>query len=442
MNAIALDTLSFESGETFTDEIATKDAITTDVMNPVHEQEFNNMLSVFDTYKTIRDRRYICRADMHRVVALAPTYPALDELVDRYPVNSFTLEPSRVNYDVSMEGFARTAYEAVVKALRDILDFVIRSFKRLWQFMRSDTQRTQAVDDVGSKLSAVQNYIIEVDNVVSGTRFAGDFKRVKEGAFKSESHNVYKWNGLKQSYLLDPEDHHRQFTVLAGVLTDKIPPFVDAVSTFLTSLVKAETAADVDLAIAKMELLDMSSSQLTALVATQGYSTKSVQVNSKMTNFQSMASFLLNVYRSAENTRPPIDESAFMKAVVTTSVVNWSEALNETIRTSTTRTEPLLTRINSFNESSLKVGLEDVYINKLAPFFMSLTSILQGFTALESALGMLVTNRNNVTVSISKAALQIAKEMDRFVVGKKEEFTLAEQSVIWRHRRSLNSKFQ
>jgi len=440
--SIALDNLSFESGEAFSDEIGAKSAVDTDLLNPVHDQEYGNMVTVFDAYSTIVDRKYICRGDMERVKALTPLYPALNDLVDQYPINSFTLEPSRVNYDVSMEGFTRTAFEAVVKALRQILDFVVKSFKRLWQFIQSDTQRTQAVDDVGGKLIAIQNYIIETDKVVSGTRMAGDFKKVKDGAFKSEAHNAYKWNGLKQSFLQAPEQHHEAFKTIIGVLTLKVSPFVEGVDAFLKELIVAQTAADIDLAIAKIELVDMTSGALTRLVTEAGYSTKSVQVNSKMTNFQSMSGFLLNSYRSAENSRPPIDEAAFTKTIVTGRVDDWSSDLNGLINSSTARITPTLDRIKSFDETKLPASLQDVYVNKLAPFFMSLTSILQGFTALENSLGMLVANRNNVTIAVSKAALNVAKTMDRYVTDKKEDFTLSEQAVLWKYRKALNGKFQ
>lgn len=443
MNAsIALDNLSFESGEVFNDEILAKDAVDTDLMSPVHEEPFNNMLTVFDTYSSIVDRRYVCRGDMERIKGLAPQYPALNELVEQYPVNSFTLEPSKVNYDVSLEGFARTAYEAVVKALRDILDFIIKSFKRLWQFMRSDTQRTQAVDDVAGQLVAIQNYILEVDKIASSTRFSAEFQRVKEGAFKSEAHNLYKWNNLKNNFMVDPAASRAIFNTINDVLRAKTPPFVDAVSAFLTALTEAESESEINTAIAQMELLDMTSAQLTTLTAQQGYSTRGTQINPKMTNFQSMSSFMLNTLRSAENDRTQANIADFSKAIVTFTVDEWSGAMNETIAFNQSKVDPILKRLESFNEGSLKPGLEDVYIQKLTPFFTSLTSILQGFTALENAMGMLTANRNNVTIAISKAALNIVKSMDKFVMSKKDELTLAEQSVIARHRKALNSKFK
>lgn len=442
MNAsTALDNLTFESAEVFVDDVKASDAVTTDLLNPVYENGYNDMVTVFDTYKGIVDRKYICRGDMVRVNELSTQFPVLTELVEQYPINSFTLEPSTVNLDVSMEGFARTAYEAVVKALRDILDFIVASFKKFWQFMRNDAQRTQAVDDVSDKLVAIQNYILEVDKVVSSTRMSSDFKRIKDGELKSELRNLKKWNGLKNSFLTNPGGNLEMFKTISEVIKVKIPPFVDAVGAFLTALTQASSESEVDVAIAQMELLDMTSASLTKLVADKGYSARGVQINAKMTNFQAMSVFLLGTLRGLENDRPQVSDIDFTKAVVSYTIVPWGDTMNEVIAFSSTRTAPIMARLEAFNEKSLKPGLEDVYINKLSAFFISLTSILQGFTALENSMGMLVSNRNNVTAAISKAALQVAKAMDAFVLSKRDDFSVAEQAIIWRHRKALIVKF-
>ena len=181
---IDLSELSFESAELMEAPAEVEEPMSGDLPNPVYAQEFEDMGTVYNVFETITARKHVCRDDMERIQKLAGSYPSLERLLKKYPLKSFSLEPSRINYDVSTEGIVRSTYEAVIKALKDVLTFIAESIAKLWDFLTANGQKTAAVDDLEAKLKTAQIYILEVDRVMTTTRLAEDFRKVREGAFK------------------------------------------------------------------------------------------------------------------------------------------------------------------------------------------------------------------------------------------------------------------
>lgn len=445
MNAtVELSGLSLESAEIGPDDMRAEDAIGEVVDNPIHSKQFDDMQRILTSYAAIVDRGYVCRGDMQQIEDLAIDYPLLARLFCRYPINSFTEDPSRVNYEVSNEGFVRTAYDAIVKAFKEVIAFLLESFKRLWKFLTDNAQRTAAVDDMAARLTAIQRYISEVDKVMSTGPLTTEYRAVLRRGFDTEHHNLSKkWNGFKQLLLTEPAKGGEYLDVISGVIKTKIPPFVESVDQFLTNLSTARTETDVMSAIARMELVDMNSAALTKCVSEMGYNFRGAKTDPKVTNFQGMANHMRNSFRSWGNDRNAIlDRSSFQRWVLETTVTPWAKNLNETIAWSTGRTGPILKRLGEFTGDKLEPGMEQVYIDKLVPFIMSLTSILQGFTALEQSMGMLVTTRDNVVIAISKAALNVAKNVDGYVVKNKARLPVVDTAVIWKYRKSMVNEFK
>src|SRR5690606_16503236 len=86
-----------------------EDAITRKGATPLDSEEYDHYVVVSEVLKRVQERKSITRADVQQLEPLVGKgYPALDNLLDQYPVNSFTEVPSGTNLDVSTEGFIRT----------------------------------------------------------------------------------------------------------------------------------------------------------------------------------------------------------------------------------------------------------------------------------------------------------------------------------------------
>jgi hypothetical protein len=156
-----------------------------------------------------------------------------------------------------------------------------------------------------------------------------------------------------------------------------------------------------------------------------------------MTPFHANASFIKSIFRSWSNHRMDISPEAFSQAVVSQTVMNWGEVVTDAVRSSSQRTERLLSKINSFNENSLKPGMDQIYSTVLVPFFKALLSIIQGYTLMEGCLGELVANRDNAVISISKASLNVAKDLDKFVRKNGDHLTIGGKTVLASRRRAV-----
>jgi hypothetical protein len=408
--------------------------------SPIHTQEFDDMMLVFETYETIVKRKYVCRSDMENIKALLGTYPALGKLVDRYPINSFTQEPSRVNYDVSTESFAKTAYEAVVSALASVLAYVINAITNLWAWFSTIGQSTQAIDDRELSLVVLQRYMIEVDKILANSEIQAMARRVRDGAASNELRNINgKWNSFKDKQFHFPEKQLEEMNILAGVIRTKLPPFVEAVDMFLIELSKAETESDVDLAIVKLELFDINSAQLFALATSYGYVAKDMNINKKLTSFQSLAMYIKGSYKSLLNERGAINEEDFKEALISYKPTKWAEVLNNTISRARGRTDPVLKKVKEFNNGGLKPGLEEVYTSKLVPFLKALASVLTGFVALSESMGYLTDTRNQVSYALCKASLNVVKKIDSFTLDNKSKLSIIENSSIASYRREVST---
>ena len=436
---VSLSDLSFESNEVLNLDVDPSDSYG-QVPDIQHLVSLESAERVLDVYSNIVKRGSVCRDDIAQVEGLAEDFPSLRRLLHRYPVASFSAEASKTNYDVSTENFVKTAYEAVIRALREILRFLGDNFKRLWKFLTENSQRTAAVDDLQDKLKGIQLYIVDVDRIMSETPVAEQFKAARKAVFESERHNVSKgWNEFREMVVTNPAGAREFLDVCVGVLQTQVAPFAEAVDTFLGELSRANTASEVQTAIARMELFAAPSGPLVALASRYGFRPGQVRIADNMTPFHANATYIKSVFRSWTNHRIEMAPEAFANAVVGLGVESWGPVVAEAVRVSGAKTERLIKDIDAFDNASLKPGMEDAYSTHLVPFFKALLSIIQGFTILENCLGELIATRDNAVIAISKASLNIAKNLDQFVRKNGDHITIGGKTMIASRRRAIIS---
>lgn len=444
MSRETLDSLCLESGEVdFTKEVDPEDGVGETLNNPIFNNDFENVEKVFDTYKNIVGRGYVCREDMERVAHLRGEFKPLDRLFQKYPINSFSVEPSQINLDISTESIIKTAYKVVVKVLKDFIEFIINTFKSLWKYLTTSKVRTQAVDDLDSKLRAIQTYIEQADLIFNQTDFYSRYGEARNRSFEVQRHNLEKkWNQFRYLVITDGDRLKDIYSKLAGVLKTKTPPLVDAIETFINEISAATDEQGIMNAIAKMELFDMMSGDLVSVAADMGYSVNRVKVNPKITKFHSMALHVLGTFRGWQNERLNLSSEMFTKLVLETRVDSWSKELSEAISWTSGKIEPVLDKLKKFDESKLPDGMEAVYSTHLAPFIVALSSTLEGVMLIERSIAMLVTVRDNTIIDVCSGALNVAKDIDKFYEKNKNYLSISQSTSISRYRKALTATFK
>lgn len=201
MNALSLTQLSFESAESDEEVVSVhpESALATDIKIPTENTEFEELQTVLEVYTTVVERGSVCRDDLNRVKGLSVKYPVLARLFDRYPIGTFTAEPSGVNYEVSTESFIKTAYAAVVAAFKAVIRFIVETFKTFWKFLTDNRTRTTAVDNLDTRLKAIQAYLVKVDEVAGTSRVSTEYTAWMRRGRNTALHNLNKkWNGFLQ----------------------------------------------------------------------------------------------------------------------------------------------------------------------------------------------------------------------------------------------------
>lgn len=435
--SVTLNDLSFESNEVLVADVDPNEAYVdlSDISNPDQLEQAQKLL---DIYSTIINRGKVCRDDIERVESLAAEFPTVQKLLKRYPINSFTREPSMTNYEVSNESFVKTAYEAVVRALGQILRFFVEGMKRLWNFITQNAQRTAAVDDLKNRLHDLQKFIVDVDRVMAESEVAGDYTKARNAIFESERHNLSKsWNRFRQFVIEDETAALGMLSSISGTLRDQLPQFTQGVEDFLVEITNAASDTDIKTAVVRMELFSVTAGPLVALAHGLGWRPGSVRIADDMTPFQATTSYIRSTLRSWGNQRQEMSAASFTAAVAGMKNLAWSPIVNDLIGSSRARTERLMTKIKDFNPGSLKPGMEDAYANILTPFFKALLSILQGYMTLENCMGDLIANRDNATIAVSKSTLVVVKELDKYVKKNQDRITVFGRTVIAAQRRNV-----
>lgn len=441
MSTVFLEEASFESDEVIADaELFEQTRVVPD--NPLYTQDYNDMDLVFASYSGILNRGVVCRDDIQKVQHLADKYPSLKKLLQKYPVGSFTADPSSINYAVSTEGFVSTAYNAVVKVLRDILNFIVRSFKRLWEFLNGNERRTIAIDNLADRVMAVQDYLLNVDKAINGLGITDEYRKVRQGAIANSLQNLNKgWREIHTFFIEKPEDRNKALDAITGALKVTIPPFIHAVDEFMNDLVKAETEVDIREAIETLKLLNLGNSNLTDLATTYGYSKRDIRVDSRMSDFQSVTNYIQGYMKSLASRHGQLSKEKYSELILNMQIDEWSKEIIETIKWSSAKTGPVLDRLANFSDSALKPGLQDSYAIHLTSFFGNITSTVQAFTELENALAQLVEARNEATLKIAKGGLETAKIIDKFLTANKGKLNISAANYINKYRENLRKLF-
>lgn len=440
--APTLSMLSIESGDpeiNFSERFDTEGGFKDQIDNPIFTKEYEDAELVFSTFQRIRERGYICRGDISDVAHLAETHSPIKRLLARYPVASFTEEPSMVNWEVSNESLVRTVLTALKEAFLRLLKFLRESFARVWDNLTSGRRRTTAVDGIGPRLDAMQRYILGVDQLMNESPIAEDYRVWQRRNISSAASNLSKnWNGLKNEVATNMGAMHDMTALCVDTLVLRTVPIALMLEELLQDLKAAQTPASIAAAITKAQMVDITTPALVKACAGMGWKLGAVRTDPRITPFKSMVSFLTGIYRSQSNNRQDIKAEALSKLVTELKLERWADLVPADLADSRKRLDASLSKLQNWDDDKFaNSGLEAAYTGIVIPFINMVSVNVQALSELQALASMIIATRDQTIVDISNAGLGICRGMDSFIGKERAKIPPVAMIAIGRLKQAL-----
>lgn len=439
MNAVtSLSTLSIESAEVdFNERVDAEAGFRDQIENPIFTKEYEDAELVFSTFKRINERGFVCRADISGVADLADTYPAIKRLLARYPLNSFTEEPSRVNFEVSNESVIRSVLVALKEAFFKIVKFLRESLTRVWDNLINGKKRTVEVDKIGPRVDAMQRYIVEVDKLMNDSKVGEDYGKWQRRNIKSAADNLSKnWNALKHVVTTDQKRSKELVGVFVDALILRTVPMAIMIEDFLVDLSQAKTPNDIGAAVVKAQMFSMTTPALAALANQWGWKSN-MRTDPRLTPFKSMVSYIAGTFRSQSNNRVDIEAAALTAMMAELRIEQWGDLVPD-IHESRKRLETSLHQLQSFDvDKKLDPGLESHYTSIVMPFINQVSVNVSALNDLQATASMIISTRDTAMVDVANACLGVVKGMDSFISKNRAELSPAAMIAITRYKAAV-----
>lgn len=439
MNAVtSLSTFSIESAEVdFNERVDAEVGFRDQIENPIFTKEYEDAERVFSTFKRINERGFVCRADISGVADLAESYPAIKRMLARYPLNSFTEEPSRVNFEVSNESVIRSVLTALKEAFFRIVKFLRESLTRVWDNLINGKKRTVEVDKIGPRVDAMQRYIVEVDKIMSESKVGEDYGKWQRRNIKSAADNLSKnWNALKHVVTTDQVRSKELVGVFVDALVLRTVPMAIMIEEFLTDLSGAKTPGDVAAAVTKAQMFNMTTGTLAALANQWGWKSN-MRTDPRLTPFKSMVSYIAGTFRSQSNNRVDLDPAALTAMMGELRIEQWGDLVPD-LSQSRKRLEASLHQLQSYDmDKHLDPGLEAHYTAIVLPFINQVSVNVSALNDLQATASMIITTRDVAMVDVANACLGVVKGMDSFVSKNRAEVSPASMVAITRYKAAI-----
>lgn len=442
--APTLSMLSIESGDPeidFSERFDTEGAYKEQIANPIFTKEYEDAELVFSTFRRIRERGYICRADINDVAHLAETHSPIKRLLARYPVASFTEEPSAVNWEVSNESLVRTVLTALKEAFLRLLKFLRESFARVWDNLTSGRKRTMAVDSIGPRLEAMQRYILQVDLLMNESPVAEEYRVWQRRNIKSAADNLSKnWNGLKDEVATNMGVMHDVTSLCVDTLVLRTVPIAIMLEELLSDLKAAQTPGSIAAAVTKAQMVDITTPALVKMVASMGWKHAGVKTDPRVTPFKSMVSFLTGMYRSKSNNRQDIKPETLSKLIAELQVVRWADLVPADLSDSRKRLDASLRKLQDWDDDKFADGgLEAAYTGIVIPFINMVSVNVQALSELQALASMIISTRDQTIVDLSNSGLGICRGMDSFIGKERAKIPPVAMIAIGRLKQALTN---
>jgi hypothetical protein len=439
MSAVtSLSNLSIESAEVdFNERVDAEAGFREQIANPIFSKEYEDAELVFSTFKRINERGFVCRADIEPVSHLAESFPSIKRMLTRYPLNSFTEEPSRVNFEVSNESVIRSVLIALKEAFFRVVKYLRESLTRVWDNLSSGRKRTAEVDKIGPRVEAMQRYIVEVDKIMSESPVSADYTQWQRRNIASAAQNLSKsWNALKNEVIVNPVKTKEVVGTLVDALLLRTVPMAIMIEEFLTDLGSARAANEVGAAVAKAQMFDMTTPNLAALSSQLGWKSN-MRTDPRLTPFKSLVSYIAGAFRSQSNNRQELTAPAFTGMMGELRIDSWSSLVPD-LADARKRLEGSLRKLQEYDvEKNLDPGLETYYTSIVIPFINQVSVNVSALNDLQAVASMIISTRDTAMLDVANACLGVVKGMDSFVSKNRTQVPPASMIAITRFKAAV-----
>jgi hypothetical protein len=439
MNAVtSLSALSIESAEVdFNERVDNEAGFRDQIANPIFSKEYEEAELVFSTFQRIHERGFVCRGDIEPVSHLAETYPTIKRMLVRYPLNSFTEEPSRVNFEVSNESIVRSVLTALKEAFLRIVKYLRESLTRVWDNLMNGKQRTVEVDKIGPRVDAMQRYVVEVDKLMNDTKVAEDWGKWQRRNVATAAQNISKnWNALKHVTVTDQIRSKELVGTFVDTLILRTVPMAIMIEDFLTDLGGARTAADIGAAVAKAQMFDMTTPALAILANQWGWKSNGPR-DPRLTPFKSMVSYIAGTFRSQSNNRVELESPALTAMMAELKVETWGDLVPD-LTQNRKRLETSLKQLQQYDmDRHLDPGLEVHYTGIVIPFINQVSVNVSALNDLQAVASMIIGTRDAAMLDVANACLGVVKGMDAFIGKNRAELPPALMIAVTRYKAAV-----
>lgn len=437
--AISLTSLSIESAEVdFNERVDAEAGFRDQIANPIFSKEYEDAELVFSTFKRINERGFVCRADIEPVSHLADSFPSIKRMLTRYPLNSFTEEPSRVNFEVSNESVIRSVLTALKEAFFRVIKFLRESLTRVWDNLTSGRKRTVEVDKIGPRVDAMQRYIVEVDKLMAESPVADEYTQWQRRNIKSAADNLSKnWNSLKNNVTTNQVKSKELVGVFVDTLILRTVPMAIMIEQFLTDLGAASTAGDIGVAVTKAQMFDMTTSSLATLANQVGWKSN-MRSDPRLTPFKSMVSFISGSFRSQSNSRVDISPTALTAMMGELRIETWGDLVPADLTDARKRLEGSLRKLQDYDvDKNLDPGLEMHYTSIVIPFINQVSVNVSALNDLQALASLIIGTRDQAMVDVANSCLGVVKGMDSFIGKNRAKVSPASMVAITRYKSAV-----
>jgi hypothetical protein len=440
MSAVtSLNNLSIESAEVdFNERVDSEAGFRDQIANPIFAKEYEDAELVFSTFKRVNERGYVCRGDIEPVSHLADQYPAIKRMLTRYPINSFTEEPSRVNFEVSNESIVRSVLTALKEAFFRIIKFLRESLTRVWDNLTSGRKRTVEVDKIGPRVTAMQKYVLEVDLLMMDSQVKEDYLPWQRRNIKSAADNLSKnWNSLKNNVTTNQAKSKELVGVFVDTLILRTVPMAIMIEEFLTDLGGAKTPGDIGAAVAKAQMFNMTTQTMAALANQVGWKANGPR-DPRLTPFKSMVSFISGSFRSQSNNRVDLSSAQLTAIMAELKIEGWGDLVPSDLTDARKRLEGSLRKLQDYDvDKNLDPGLEMHYTSIVIPFINQVSVNVSALNDLQALASMIITTRDSAMLDIANACLGVVKGMDSFISKNRDKLPPATMLAVTRYKAAV-----
>lgn len=189
MTTFMLDHSSFESYMSGLDILENEIDVIEPAVSPITPEEEDIYNDLTGVIVRIIETKRIGRFDIEVIAKYRERFPAIDKLLRRYPVASFTEIPTTTNLTYSQESIAKSIFDFVIELIMKIWEYTKSLGIKLKRFIDTYILGIEKVSRLDTPYEHMKTFINNVDGLYSRSPEAGYVARRLNKAWQTQANN-------------------------------------------------------------------------------------------------------------------------------------------------------------------------------------------------------------------------------------------------------------